>query len=319
VMNVTATAPTGAGYLTVYPCGSAAPQASNVNYNAGQTVPNLAVVKVGDGGSVCISTYAETHIIADLSGYYAPGDVGFVAMFPARLKDTRQSTPVAAGGVVSVPVASVAMPGDAVAGVFNITVTGAKKDGFITAYACDSPRPLASNLNYVEGQTVANLTMLGLGHGGSLCLFSLQTVQLVVDITGYFQHGAGAGLTAIDPTRILDTRAGAHLNAGETRTVPLTGLPDNAVGVVANVTATATQAPGYFTVFPCGQNAPTASNVNFTEDDTVPNLVAVGVGPQKAICIYSFAAADAVVDVTGFFGSGDWQPRRADAGGEGLS
>src|SRR5205085_5544853 len=126
----------GAGYLTVYPCGSSPPQASNVNYDAGQTVPNLVVVKIGDGGNVCITTFASSHIIADLSGYHAAGDVGFVAMFPARLKDTRQSTPVPAGGVVSVPVANVAMPGDATAAVFNITVADPKDSGYVTAYAC---------------------------------------------------------------------------------------------------------------------------------------------------------------------------------------
>jgi len=318
VLNVTATAPTGAGYLTVYPCGSSAPEASNVNYDAGQTVPNLAVVKVGDGGNVCISTYAQAHIIADLSGYYAAGDVGFVAMFPARLKDTRQSTRVAAGGTVSVPVAGVAMPSDAVGAVFNITVVDAAGGGYVTAYACDSPPPLASNLNYVKGQTVANLAMLGLGHGGSLCLFSLESVHVLVDITGYFQHGAGAGLTGLTPARILDTRAGTHLSAGETRTVALTGLPADAVGVVANVTATEPQDRGYFTVFPCGQSVPTASNVNYAKGGTVPNLVAVGVGSQKAICIFSYAAADAIVDITGFYGTGDWHPARVNASDRGL-
>ena len=38
MLNVTADAPEGSGYLTVFPCGAAQPLASNVNYVAGQTV-----------------------------------------------------------------------------------------------------------------------------------------------------------------------------------------------------------------------------------------------------------------------------------------
>ena len=32
--------------MTVFPCGQAVPEASNLNYRAGQTIPNAAVVKL---------------------------------------------------------------------------------------------------------------------------------------------------------------------------------------------------------------------------------------------------------------------------------
>ena len=38
--------PTAAGYLTAYPCGTEPPAASNVNYVDGETIANLATVKV---------------------------------------------------------------------------------------------------------------------------------------------------------------------------------------------------------------------------------------------------------------------------------
>ena len=47
VLNLTATNPAADGYLTVFPCGEAVPNASSVNYTAGQTVPNLTITKVG--------------------------------------------------------------------------------------------------------------------------------------------------------------------------------------------------------------------------------------------------------------------------------
>jgi hypothetical protein len=301
VLNVTAVSPAAPGYLTVFPCGTSPPTASNVNYRTDDDVPNLVVVKIGDGGSVCITTFSQSHLVVDLSGYHAPGGGGFVPIFPVRIKDTRTTTRVHADGVVSVPVVGVVTGPEANGAVFNITVTNPEAPGFVTAYACDHSRPLASNLNYVAGQTVANLAMLGLGKDGSLCLYSSAPTDVIVDITGYFMPNTGLGFKGITPTRILDTRPGVRLNATETRTVPLAGLPDGTVGVVANVTATNTAAPGYLTVFPCGQTPPNASNVNYTQEDTVPNLVALGVGDQKSICVYSFAPTDIIVDITGFY------------------
>ncbi len=40
--------------LTVWPCGSGRPLASNLNLLAGQTTPNLVITKVGAGGNVCL-------------------------------------------------------------------------------------------------------------------------------------------------------------------------------------------------------------------------------------------------------------------------
>ena len=56
VLTVTVTEPVGAGFVTVYPCGSAQPNASNVNFAAGATVANSVVSGVGPGGRVCIFT-----------------------------------------------------------------------------------------------------------------------------------------------------------------------------------------------------------------------------------------------------------------------
>ena len=69
VLNITVTDPSRPGFLTVYPCGSARPTASNVNYDAGQTIPNLVISGIGLDGKVCIYTLSPTHVIADLSGY----------------------------------------------------------------------------------------------------------------------------------------------------------------------------------------------------------------------------------------------------------
>jgi len=78
VLNVTVTGPTASSYLTVYPTGSARPTASNLNFVAHQTVPNLVVARLGSGGKVTMFNAAgSTQVIADVLGWisHPPGSV----------------------------------------------------------------------------------------------------------------------------------------------------------------------------------------------------------------------------------------------------
>ena len=71
VLNVTVTEPTAESFLTVWPAGAARPLASNLNYMADKTVPNLVVVKVGAGGVVDLYNFSgATHVVADVAGWY---------------------------------------------------------------------------------------------------------------------------------------------------------------------------------------------------------------------------------------------------------
>jgi hypothetical protein len=71
-MNVTVTAPTGGGYVTVFPTGDAIPLASNLNFSANQTIPNLVAAKLGLSGQVTLrnGTFGTVHLIADVAGYF---------------------------------------------------------------------------------------------------------------------------------------------------------------------------------------------------------------------------------------------------------
>jgi hypothetical protein len=72
VLNVTVTEPTAPSFLTAWPAGLALPLAANLNYLAGQTVPNLVTVKVGAGGQVSLYNAAgSTHIVVDVAGWYS--------------------------------------------------------------------------------------------------------------------------------------------------------------------------------------------------------------------------------------------------------
>lgn len=71
VLNVTVTRPGASGYVTAYPTGGARPNASNVNFVAGRTIPNLVTVKMG-GGKVTFYNGATkpVDIVADVAGWY---------------------------------------------------------------------------------------------------------------------------------------------------------------------------------------------------------------------------------------------------------
>jgi hypothetical protein len=69
-VNVTAVNPLATGFLTVYPAGAAKPNASNVNYTIGNTVPNLVMVPLSSLGRITISNNAATtDVLADVVAY----------------------------------------------------------------------------------------------------------------------------------------------------------------------------------------------------------------------------------------------------------
>ncbi|MCO1595761.1 right-handed parallel beta-helix repeat-containing protein [Micromonospora sp. RHAY321] len=68
--NVTVTASTTPGVLTLYPGGGQRPTASNVNFVAGETASNAAVVAVGSGVDLFHNSGGTSHVIVDQSGYF---------------------------------------------------------------------------------------------------------------------------------------------------------------------------------------------------------------------------------------------------------
>jgi len=71
VLNITATGVTKPGYLTAWADGASRPSTSNLNFVAGQTVPNLVIVPVGAGKVDIYNGGSGTvQVIADTSGYF---------------------------------------------------------------------------------------------------------------------------------------------------------------------------------------------------------------------------------------------------------
>ncbi|MBV8980370.1 MAG: Ig-like domain-containing protein, partial [Acidimicrobiia bacterium] len=273
VVNVTETGATANGFFTVYPSDAPSrPNASNLNFVAGETIPNLVMVKLGADGKVDIYNLAgSAHAIFDVVGYYGSGGARYNPLTPSRILDTRtnnvplgqgETRPVQVAGQGGVPATG------ASAVVVNVTETGATANGFFTVYPSDAPsRPNASNLNFVTGETIPNLVVVKLGADGKVDLYNLAgSADAIFDVVGYYGSG-GAGYSALTPSRILDTRTNnAPLGQGETRPVQVAGqggVPaTGATAVVVNVTETGATANGFFTVYPSdAPSRPNASNL----------------------------------------------------------
>jgi LPXTG-site transpeptidase (sortase) family protein len=119
---------------------------------------------------------------------------------------------------------------------------------------------------------------------------------------------AAGGTTAfhpLSPVRLLDTRQGQALRAGDTVSVGAagaSGIPAGIVAVVVNVTATDTSGAGYVTAFPTGSARPTTSVLNAeAPGQTVANLTTVPVGADGSVSIFASMATDVVVDVFGYY------------------
>ena len=327
-INVTAVAPTGNGFVTVWPTGTLRPNASNLNFVANDVVPNMVVVRVGTGGRITIfNESGTTHLIVDIVGWFAD-NAGLQPLVPARLLDTRPGTVTidglgAGGGVIGagattdlLVVDRGGVPATGVATVvLNVTVTAPTSGSFVTVWPSTAPQPNASNLNFVPDQTVANMVITKLGPDGRINLYnSSGTAHLIVDVMGW--TGTDSELTSLQPTRLLDTRPGGAtidaLFAGHgaigtraTRTLVVVGrggVPPTGVGaVVLNVTATAPTAPSFLTVWPTGFTLPNASSLNYSAGKTVANMVLARVGIDGSVDFYnSSGSTHVIVDVVGW-------------------
>ena len=320
VLNVTATDTTAASFLSIYPTGSPHPGTSNLNFRAGQTVPNLVTVPVGPDGKIVITNFVgAVDVVVDLEGYYLTGPAqeggGFLdTAQPHRVMDTRDGT----GGVPRAPIRGIqsldvgtAAPQNVSAVVLNVTVTNPTTDSFLTVYPDGAELPPASNLNYRAGQTTSNLVIVPVLNGKVDFVNHFGSADVIADVQGYFviwPTGSvpTTGFAPVAPSRLLDTRDHATpVGSNSTIGLPVAGVatvPAYAKAVVLNVTVVNPTANSFLTVFPGGGVRPATSNLNFGPGQITQGQVIVPIGPDGKIDFFNLAGTvDVVADVFGYF------------------
>ena len=178
---------------------------------------------------------------------------------PCRALDTRVTgTPIPANEPTTIQIGGVTtggvdcgVPTTAVGAALNFTVTEPQGSGFLAAWSSGA-LPLASVVNFVAGEDVANAVDIGLGAGGTVIAQSFATTHLVVDIYGYFtdvEELQGLNTALGDRALFSNTTGNANTATGffalQNNT---TGGRNTATGAVAlgnNTTGTANTATGF--------------------------------------------------------------------------
>ena len=129
----------------------------------------------------------------------------------------------------------------------------------------------------------------------------------------------GATYTAMNPFRIVDTRAqyciqcgSGHLTPYETRGIQVTGysppgyggaiVPSSATAAVLNVTAASATESTYLALFPTGTPFSGTSSLNAPIYGQAANLVTVALGTGGQVNVYNNDAdVDVIVDVEGYY------------------
>ncbi|MCW2585735.1 MAG: N-acetylmuramoyl-L-alanine amidase, partial [Frankiales bacterium] len=234
-------------------------------------------------------------------------------------------SPTDAGGgfTKSVQVAGrYGVPADATAVLLNLTARAVgTATSQVRAYALPraaaAPLPDVANLYVARGLTRSALATVPLGRGYLRVRNDGGGAKISAAVVGYFREGAGSGLHALSPTRVMDTRTGTGVRKGtvgqggtlDLQVVGRNGIPSTATAVVLNLTVVtptkATQVQGYAT-----GGSPTVGQVITGARQSATNLVTVRVGSGGKVRFRNVVGATHLVaDIAGWYGGSGYSYR----------
>ncbi|MBL8212921.1 MAG: hypothetical protein JNK87_19555, partial [Bryobacterales bacterium] len=271
----------------------------------------------------------------------------FVPLTPCRLVDTRPAYAgprtgafgpplLAANTARTIPIRSsttCSVPATAKAYVLNITLDTVENqtgpvDTF-TIWPSGETRPEFYNVRTSTGGYIANAAIVKAGNAGAVDVWASSSVNLIIDINGYFTDDASAPgllLYPIAPCRAVDTRGPIYsgtlpapygnqrMQARENRTFRLPGSPACQIPQAAAYSMQLTLAPGeltngnpvaYITAYPTGVTQPLISNMNALFGYAVANSAIVPASSNGSIDVYASDPTNLIIDVNGYFAPDD--------------
>jgi hypothetical protein len=202
---------------------------------------------------------SETGHAKSVAANYSP--VPFFAVTPCRISDTRGNGFTGAYGPPALAHDSprdfsltgrCGIPTTGVTAVsLNVTVTNTQGPGYIEIFAAGTAVPVASTLNYLSGQTIANGAVVPLGFSGGVTVIAgVAGTDVIIDTNGYYgTSGAGSdnlflGALAGNVTMTGTANTGIGNSALQNNT---TGINNTAIGRAAlgnNTTGSSNTAVG---------------------------------------------------------------------------
>ena len=236
----------------------------------------------------------------------------FHAVTPTRILDTRTRGRVVGETVVSLDQAlEVSDLGSA---ALSITIVPRGVAGTATVYPGDDGFvPALSSVSFPATEPESNMVITRVNrYSRSVTVFTTQSVDLVIDVVGYFSDTSGAAAVGnavrvmpLPSTRLYDTRRIGLLTAGTSRDIQvrgLAGVPATATSVVVNLTVTQATGTGYLTAHAGGSAAPGTSNLNFLAGQTKARLAIVALDAQGRMRLTAggLSSEHVIVDVQGY-------------------
>lgn len=333
-ISVTVLNPAAGGYISVTP--DPVPPGSGTStvltWAAGQTTTSSTLVGVGSDGKINVTAQTATDLLIDVQGYFnsgngSPAPGGYVPVAPANIVNTvtgvgAPKAKIAHGATLTVQGTGVAgVPSGAAALAVDVAVLDQGGDGYITVYP-GGTRPTTSE-NFTGTMPASFGMQAALNSSGQFVIYNgaATSIDIQVNVTGYFT--ASNGSAAFNPwqTRVLDTRSpSAPLAAGSVTTVQVAGLngvpaPPTGVAAVAltfQAIESSSGSGGYLRAWAADQSEPTSTSViNMVPGQTRSNLAVVAVDSSGDIKVRNGAsiAVNLVLDVQGWYATSTAWPQ----------
>jgi hypothetical protein len=229
----------GWGFLTLWPSDATKPIIATTNHGTNEIINNVFTVGIGADHNFKIYSHLNTHVVVDVTGYYAPPTTDGLYFHtlpkPVRLLETQETQVGCYNTSAQLPTGilggtsltqqawgtcdGATIPNAARAIVGNATSISAvtSTSGFLTLWPADKIKPqYVASTNYNGGGDIVNTPFTtGLSPEGEFKIFAHTTTDVTIDVVGYYSTEAfdvnGAGLLfkpLAHPVRLLETRPG---------------------------------------------------------------------------------------------------------------
>jgi hypothetical protein len=175
--------------------------------------------------------------------------------------------------------------------------------GNVFGYAADTGTELFSaNVGEQACSELGSFALSGMGAGAGLLV-----VPAGSQLTAFQFDNFGAWqFTPVTPCRLIDTRSGDPIQGGTSQSFDLPQLggcniPASATAYSLNVTVSPHGSLGYLTVWPTGEQQPSASTMNSPDGRVKANAAIVPAGYDDGLSIYASDTTDVIVDIDGYF------------------
>jgi hypothetical protein len=317
-VTVTVTSPAKAGYVTVYPAGTARPQTATVAFQAGHSASNIALATAGSGQSVDFynGSAAPVTLTVHTIGFEEGQGTGESTYAPVPPATVLGPTRIAGQHHVAFPVAGLhgvpqgLQDATGLNVILDITESGGAAAGHFTA-GPEKPtfvRMPEPGAYWAKGQQVTGLAVVPVNGRVVLTNASSGAAGFTASVVGYYAYSTtGAVFLPSAPRRLLTVQVGGKhwvkLGVAGKNGVPAAASAGGTTAVAVNLTAAGAAANGTVTAYPDGTARPAVTTLSYSAGAAMAGAAIVAVGPDGAIDLYNagLRPVTLTVDLTGSY------------------